>query len=177
MSEEKENVTPKSKTKLILIIAIILILALLGVIIFLLLRKDDSKAIDDGKSPRATLVTEDNLEEVQAELAEPVQDGYYEACMSVDWNFTDSSTPSTDAYVENVTTNTRTVYFDLTLDGTDELLYSSPFIPVGAKLDSIKLDKPLPAGDYAAIVTYHLVDDNEEELSTVAIAVTLHIAN
>jgi len=59
--------------------------------------------------------------------------------------------------------------------GTNELLYSSPYIPVGSILEEITLVKELPAGDYDTIVKYHLVDDDMKELSTVSVSVKLHI--
>jgi len=106
---------------------------------------------------------------------ETVQDGSYEARMNVDWEFERWDKPSINAYVENAPSNTRTVYFDLRLDDTNELIYSSPYIPVGANLAEFTLDKHVTAGEYAAIVIYHLVDDEYNELSTVAVAVKLRI--
>lgn len=108
-------------------------------------------------------------------MNEPVEDGYYNCQMNVEWNFVDSTQPSYNAYVANSEINTRTVYFDVNLEEDNTLVYSSPFIPVGEELKEIKLSEKLEAGDYPAVVTYHLVDDEEKELSTVSVTVTLHI--
>ena len=178
MSEE-ENVTKPAKKKkevIILAIAAVVIVALLGVIIFLLLKKDAAPE-QDVLSDRSTLVTKDNLEEVRQDLNTPVEDGYYETRMSVDWTFENGTAASTDFFVENVTENTRTVYFDVTIPSTGEEVYSSPYMPVGSKLDSITLTKDLDAGDYSGVVTYHLVDDKNAEISTVSVGVTLHVLN
>ena len=104
-----------------------------------------------------------------------MEDGYYETRMNVEWKFPNSKTESTNAYVENSPNNKRTVYFDLTLADTNELIYSSPFIPVGVRLEKFKLDAEVPAGEYTGIVTYHLVDDDYRELTTVSVSVTLRI--
>jgi type II secretory pathway pseudopilin PulG len=124
---------------------------------------------------RGTVATSENVKDLQAEASKPVEDGYYESKMNTDWDFPSGTQPSTNAYVENSVNNKRTVYFDLTLADTKELVYSSPYIPVGAKLDKFKLDKALPAGKYAGVVTYHLVDDNHQELTTVSVSVNLTI--
>lgn len=124
---------------------------------------------------RGTVATEENVDELREQMEQPIEDAYYTAVMTVDWEFADSKSESTTARVRNSELNTRTVYFDLTLADTGELLYSSPYIPVGESLENIKLDADLPAGEYAGVVTYHLVDDDFAEITTTSLGVTLHI--
>lgn len=160
-----------NKGKIVVITLVILVIAvLIGVIIYLLVRSPEEE-VDN----RATIITEDNVDEVMAKMEEPIEDGYYTCEMNVDWNFTDSSQPSYNAYVANSDINTRTVYFDLALEEDNTVVFSSPYIPVGEKLDEIVLTEDLAAGDYPAVVTYHLVDDDHKELSRVSVTVTLHI--
>ena len=125
---------------------------------------------------RGTVVMPENVDEIRDRLESPVQDGAYRTRMNVDWVFPSPGGPSTNAYVENAANNTRTVYFDLILADTGELIYSSPFIPVGAKLENFSLDAQIPAGKHSAVVIYHLVDEYHHELTTVSVNVTLHIA-
>ena len=124
---------------------------------------------------RGTVITEENLDEVRDEISRPIEDASYAAVMSVEWTFERWDIPSRDAHVENSTRNTRTVYFDVFLDGTNELIYSSPYIPVGAKLDGIALDTEVPAGSYTATVVYFLVDDDYEVLTDVSVMIWLNI--
>ena len=124
---------------------------------------------------RGIVVMPDNVEELLAQQEVPVEDGHYRSRMNTDWVFPGSGGPSANAYVENPAGNTRTVFFDLFLQDTMELVYTSPFIPVGAKLENFALDAHVPAGRYRGIVTYRLVDDNFEEITTVSVAVNLHI--
>lgn len=189
MEKEGEKVPRKqdSSTKknnrlpviLVAITAMIVIVALLVVIILLL--KREPEVVESGPTPpgyvRGTVITEDNVDEVLAQEAEPVVAGYYNCTMNVEWHFEDSSKVSYDAYVLNSTINTHTVYFDVNLEETGELVYSSPYIPVGLELDEIQLTSELEAGIYPVIVTYHLVDEDNNELSTVAVTVTLYIEN
>lgn len=160
-----------NKGKIVIIALVILVIAvLIGIIVYLLTRSPE-----EPEDNRATIITEDNVDEVMKQMEEPVEDGYYSCQMNVDWNFTDSSQPSYNAYVANSNINTRTVYFDVNLEEDDKLVFSSPYIPVGEELDEIVLTEKLSAGDYPAVVTYHLVDDDHKELSSVSVTVTLHI--
>jgi hypothetical protein len=124
---------------------------------------------------RGVVAVPENVDELREKAQQPVEDGYYETRMNVEWEFPGPGEASTNAYVENSTNNKRTVYFDLVLRETNELIYSSPFIPVGAKLEKFKLDAEIPRGEHRGIVTYHLVDDDHKELTTVSVAVTLRV--
>lgn len=168
----------KSKSLLIGVVAasIIVIAALVGVIVFLLTRpKETPKA--DISSGRGTVVTPENVDEILAEKEEPKEATYYTCNMNVEWNFKDSASPSYNAFVANHRSNQHTVYFNVYLEDTMEMVYSSPYIPVGSELTDITLDTKLDAGDYPCIVTYHLVDEDKAELSTVSVTVTLHVEN
>lgn len=164
--------------KIAVIAAAAVIIALLAVIVVLLNKKPE--AAESGSAPgyvRGTVLTEDNVEEVLAKAEEPVEAGSYNCTMNMEWHFENSSKASYDAYVLNSDRNTHTVYFDVFLEETNELVYSSPYLPVGSSLDSIQLSSQLAAGTYPAIVNYHLVDNEQRELSTVAVAVTLFVEN
>ena len=159
---ESNGAPKKSKTKFIVALLIIII-AILAVIIYLILRPH--------KDTRPTLITQSNVESIDASLKEPVKDGYYQVTMNTKWNFTDGT--SKDAYVENSKDNSHTVYFDLKLSSTGEQIYSSPYITVGQKMTGFKLDKDVAAGTHDAIVTYHLVDEANKEVSSVSVSVSL----
>jgi hypothetical protein len=124
---------------------------------------------------RGTVAVPENIDTLLEDIKVPVEDAYYEATMNVDWQFPNGSSPSNNAYVENATSNTRTVYFDVLLKDTEELVYSSPYIPVGSKLEKFSLDYDLSAGEYDATVVYHLVDDEQNEISTVKVTIKLYV--
>lgn len=155
------------------------VVVLLVVVVNLARRPVETIVVQETTTFRDVLVNSENVSEVESELAETGPDDSYTASMTVDWNFADGSAASSNAYVENPSENSRVVYFDLLLASTSETLFSSPYIPVGETLksDSIVLSRDLDAGDYPAIVVYHLVDDDFKETSTVSVAVDLHILN
>lgn len=168
------NAPAHKKTNGILIGVIVVLLGTVGVMAYALLRPTpvEEKPTDG----RATWVTPDNVEEVREQLSQPVQDAYYTTSMTIDWYFDNSSAVSTSAFVENHSVNTRTVYFDVTLENGD-LVYSSPYLPVGERIEQIQLQKDLVAGDYPAVCTYYLVDDDHQVITHVSVAVTIHILN
>jgi len=176
MSEQEKKQTGKG-ILVIGVIAIVVVAALVGVIIFLLVKQQAPKKEDK----RQVLVTEDNVEEVVQELEEREEiemnrPGYYTVTMYTTWHFLNGSEPSYDAYVINAENNTNDVYFDIVLDEDEsQVLYSSPIIPIGGRLDDIKLDRVLSAGTYNTVCIYHLVDEDQNVLSELRIALTLVI--
>lgn len=189
MSKEKANerinsrVTPtdeshKPHVVLLVIVVAVVVAVLVGVICYLALRKDPEQ--EQGSRGYNRVVTPDNVEEIISQLQEedytPV--GSYEVIMNTEWTFPDGTSPSTDAYVENSVSNRNTVYFTIALDTDRETdIYDSPFIEPGSYMDAIRLGVELPAGTYGAVLTYHLVDEQEREISHVSVNVTLTVSN
>lgn len=168
----KKSMKAKPKTSrltIILISIIAVLLIVMGIVIYFLLHKDEK---NDTKDDRPTVVTQDNVDEVIADMDKPIDDGTYEVTMNTDWLF---NSDTSNAYVENSTNNTRTVYFDVNLADTGELVYSSPYIPVGEKIQNFVLDSKLSPGKYNGLVTYHLVDDNKKEVSNLSVTVTFQV--
>ena len=167
----------KSKsTIIILLIVLLVVIATLASVVYFINKKEDnpSSSVSNG---RGTIITLDNKDEILADLNNKVSDGFYEIMMNVEWSFKNASTPSEDAYVANPTTNSNTVYFDVVVDSTGQTVYESPMIPVGYALQDIALKSDLAAGTYPCTLTYHLVDENSEDVSTLAVGVTLNIEN
>jgi hypothetical protein len=153
----------------------VVIVALLAVVIVLLVRSSGTNTAETTDEKRNVVVTPDNVDEVIADLADDdyVAPGSYEVTMNTTWNFKDGASASDNAYVENAATNTNDVYFDVTLADTDENIYSSPVIPLGGHLEDITLDKKLDDGTYDCVVTYTLVDEDQNPISTVRVSLTI----
>lgn len=177
-SQRSSAVTGRNNSLVIICIVVCVVLfVIVGAAIYLV-STSSSGSQQQGKSQdRDIVVTPDNVAEILEQMEETNPDSSYTASMNVDWYFNDSSTPSNNSYVENAPENSRTVYIDILLADTNEMVYTSPYIPVGSRLENIALQSELAAGDYEAICLYHLVDDDGNEVSTVSVAVTLHILN
>lgn len=172
----------KKKSKLrrehIVIGALVLVLA--GVLTYFLWPAGgDEVPVADPTPPlggRGTVAVPENIEQIMREKSEPPPGGHYIVTMNNVWTFDRWNAPSGDAYVENEARNEYTVYFDLTLDDDDgRLVYSSPYIPIGATLTGFALDESVPAGEHTATMVYYLVDENEDAIANLPVRVTLSI--
>ena len=177
MSDEKNRTEETQKggkaKKRTIILLVVVIAALVGVILFLVFR-------NSGEEKRNVVVTPDNVDEVIADMdeAEYTEPGYYETSMTTTWHFADGESVSEDAYVANVANNTNDVYFDVVLsENEDTVIYKSPVIPIGSSLEQIALDEPLEDGSYDCVVIYHLVDDEQNTISTLRVTVTVIVGD
>jgi hypothetical protein len=173
---EKRGGEKKKPIGTIILIAVIAVL--IGVIVFLVMKRDG----DEKRDVVNPIVTEDNLEETiqQMEEQEYVEPGYYTVTQNYEWHFDKWDSPSTDAHVENVPENTNDVYFDVFLasdEDREDPIYESPVIPRGSSLEGITLEKELEDGTYDCVVEYHLVDEEQNSLGTVSMTTTVVIGN
>lgn len=175
MSEKYEKKGSKKGGKIAFIVCGFVIVALIAVIVVMACRMMNNS--EGGEPKRNVVISPDNVDEVIEDMAkeEFVAPGSYNVTMNNTWNFADGSSASDNAYVENSTSNTNDVYFDITLADSEEKIYSSPVIPVGSHLENIALDKELKKGSYDCVITYTLVDKEQKPLSTVRVSLTIII--
>lgn len=166
-STQKQAQNKNKKGGKIAAICIVILIIILAIVLYFLLN-----------DKREVVVNEDNLDKVltQMEEQEITPPGSYTVRMNYTWHFANGTATSKDAYVENAESNTNSVYFDVTLANTDETIYESPIIPVGKHVDGIKLSKDLDPGTYECVVTYHMLDENDESTSTVNVKLSIVIA-
>lgn len=182
MSNQESPVKSGGK-RITIAVIIVLVVALAICIVLLVLRSKDTgepQLADDVPDVSQSVldrgfVDESNLNDIMSDMSDKVEDGMFECMMSSTWVFEDAASASSNSYVANVENNRHALYFDVYEEETDELLYSSPILPVGSEIRGIELDKELPAGDYDAIVMYTLVNEDYEEVSTVGFNITISI--
>lgn len=183
MNEEKVTKTEKKQPISKVLIGTIITLLVLVIILLVVVVKGQGGKVSENeiasKDARGTFVNEENVKEIKEKIQkeEPPRAATYTASMNNEWKFKDGSSESSNAYVANIEDNEFTVYFDVFLAETEELIYSSPYIEVGSKFTKFKLTKDLDAGNYEAVCVYHLVDEDKKELSTVSVGVTIKILN
>lgn len=166
------------KTKAAIVIGSVVIIALLVTVIVLLLRGKEEPKEESGEK-RNVVVTKENAEQVAQEMINEdyVPNGYYNTRMTMTWNFATGDATSEDAYVANSERNTNDVYFDVVLEEDEsQVIYKSPVIPIGGELDGIKLDTKLAAGTYPCVMIYHLVDKEQNTVSTLRVGFKIIVA-
>ncbi|MCI8583252.1 MAG: hypothetical protein HFH13_08980 [Dorea sp.] len=164
MDRQKNN----RKRRVFICVTVVIVATLIGIIIYLLLSRNSE---EPEKERRNVVITPENVESVLEELDEIQEQGYYTVTMNPTWHFEAGNEISYDAVVENVATNTNDVYFDIVMEEDEEkVLYKSPVIPRGGRLEEIAFDEPLSAGTYNCVVIYYLIDENQNTLSTLRVA-------
>jgi hypothetical protein len=194
MSSEMQNVENSGKgdgKKKILIgvvaaVVVVLLVSVVAMAALLIKSNKEKEAVlaarveqEEEKEPRK-VITPDTAEQVMEEiLADNSSNApkYYTVTQNGTWTFADGTSPSTDAYVENDPENVTPIYFDLIVDATDEVVYSSPVLELGAILENFALDKPLEKGEYECTVKYHLIDEDQNTLTTTNIGVKVVVLN
>lgn len=184
MSDNK-SINKKSEKKggKIVNIVCILIAIVAVVVVCVVLLKPDEEAVPK----RDVVITSDNADKVAEELYQERQEEQetqdviaptsYNVRMNSEWVFADGETVSENAYVENSTRNKNDVYFDVMISDTEEIIYESPVLPVGSHIDAVTLGKDLDAGTYDCVCKYYLVDEEQNPVATVSVAVTVIVEN
>jgi preprotein translocase subunit SecG len=186
--ESKEEREPKekkgsNKTVIFILLGVIIILLLAIVIILLLQKKENNPEVSDTGEGREvagsirTVASEEDARNIMDEMRESVAEGMFACNMSMEWNFVNGGKISRDAYVANDPDNTHPICFDVYLEGTGELIYSSPVLKVGTVWSDFSLDKTLEAGTYEAKVQYSLLKDEEtqETISQANFIITINV--
>lgn len=168
---------------IVCIVATIIIIALMGIIINLIHSENSVNGADSAgeKEKRPVVIVEENVEEVVGQILNqtepegiPLQ---YQVTMNSTWEFENGQSESKNAYVGNSRDNETAVYFDVERNDTHETIYQSPVIPVGKDLSGITLDKDLDAGNYECTLIYHLIDDEQNTLTTVNMWLMIKVEN
>ncbi len=162
--EQKKN----NKKKIIIIICILLII-IVAVAVFLWLRRPKN------------VLTEENYKQIMEDMDNQVQEGYFETYMNTDWTFPDGTSETTDAILGNSPNNKKPIRCEVMLADTEEVIYSTGVLPVGAELPPFKLDVDLDAGTYDAVCMVYLLDEEEDgsytDYSNAGFNVTITVQN
>ncbi len=165
-----EKSKPKMKILIaVLITAMVVVIGVLGVVIYQLMNKPEEAPTQDRRISEGLAVGNEASDS-------KASDARFTTDMNMVWTFPSGSPISNNAVIGNSASNVYECYFEVYLNDEEQtLLYSSPVLPVGTRLDQLELDQALPDGDYEATCTFHLLDDEdpEKELSTVSFAVSL----
>lgn len=183
MSENTQGKDNKSGSRRGLFIGLVggaVLIIVLVVVVILNFGKGKNDTSEAQSEPeKKSVITADNIEEVVEDFMQEDEALYipqkYTVVQNSEWHFSDGDSVSNDVYVENSKDNETPVYFEVLLNDTEEVVYSSPILELGASLSSLKLEKHLDAGIYDITIIYHLVDDEQRELTTVNVGGTIVI--
>lgn len=148
----------KKKKAVIIMIACVLIvlIAIIAGLVFLLFKKDElDNATDDAKT---YVIDEENYQQIMEDMENEVREGYFETYMNTEWTFPDGTSETTDAILGNSPNNTKPIRCEVLLEDTEEVIFTTGVIPVGAQLPAFKLDVDLDVGRYDAVCIVYLLN-------------------
>lgn len=175
--EANEKNGGNKKLLIIAVVVIVILLCVVGAMAALLIGNNKTAETTPKSENKVIISAEDAKEVVEQAAAEEKSSVHIPQSYAISqndvWTFSKDTQETSNANVVNDESNETPVYFDLIVDETDEVIYSSPILELGAGLDGFKLEKPLEAGEYVCTIIYHLVDEEQNELTTVNVGVTV----
>lgn len=158
----------KKKRKKIMIIIVVLLLVIAAIVVYMLTRPKDA-------------MTEGNYKQIMEDMGDKVREGYFETYMNTEWTFPDGASETTDAVLGNSPNNKKPIRYEVILDETEEVIFKTDVIPVGAELPPFKLDVDLEAGTYEATCRAYLLNEDDEgtftDYSNAGFDVTITVEN
>jgi hypothetical protein len=173
--------------QLITLVVVLVISGLAGVVAWLIWFQDGNEPrtdlhnlyvpeAGDGRGMLSVLSPE-NVDEWRDRP--PAQDTHFTTQMTTRWTFDTWDTPTKNGIIGNSENNSRIIYMEVYLleeeDEFGEMIYSSPYIPVGAVLNNFALDTYVPAGEHETVVVYYLVDDDFNIITDTRVAVWITV--
>lgn len=126
-------------------------------------------------------ITEGNYKQIMDEMEDQVQEGYFETYMNTEWIFPDGASETTNAVLGNSPNNVKPIRCEVILEDTEEVVFKTDVIPVGAELPPFKLDVDLDAGTYNAVCMIYLMDEQRDgtytDYSNAGFNVTITVQN
>ena len=183
MAEEKKQ----SNNKLLIVIIILLLVVIIagGIIAFLLISKDGNdnssseliKVNDDATveilgNDSFLILDEDDAIPDKDELQKKIDDGRMNLKFSNEIIVENGKDGICD--ISNTNNNTRDMYVSIWLYDTQEEIYRSGLIPVGAKIEQLQLNRELEPGSYTGIMVYNQLE-YDKIVAQVNVEVTLNV--
>ncbi len=146
----------EKKKKLAVIIGIVLLILVGAAAIFALIH---TKKGTDAEEAGGYVMGEENYQQIMDQMESDVREGYFETYMNTEWTFADGTAMTEDAVLGNSPNNAKPIRCEVLLADTEETVFTTGVIPVGAQLPAFKLDTDLDAGTYDAICMVYLLDE------------------
>ena len=161
-----EKKTNKQTTRIVLLVILVVAVAIgISALAAVLIHRHSSTEPERNKLVYEANVVTDDADALQAAvdaLAEQVKEG--QMALKMQTQAVSSDGQHFTCYLGNSTSNTYDMYMVLYLDDTQEEIYRSGLVPVGAHIEEFDLEEPLPSGNYETTLVYNQVEDDQETI-------------
>lgn len=172
-TELTENETRKKKQTWMKIPILILAVLLLLFGIRACSGKDasDPGGLALGVIDQGTLDTNADRERLQNALNQQVEAGMVSLFMNTDVKVSDNEA---DWLIQNVEQNHYSLQINVKDEETDTLIYSSPIVPPGYKVESDTVLETLPAGSHQCLAEFSVIDpETSEHINRIGLKITV----
>lgn len=156
-----------------------LLIAIIMVLVFMLIGKKESE--DRDAEPQGYVMLEENYQEIMENMESNVREGYFETYMNTEWIFPDGTSETQNAILGNSPNNTKPIRCEILLEESEEIVFSTGVIPVGAQIPPFKLDVDLDAGKYDAVCMVYLLNEMDDgtykDYSNAGFNITITVEN
>jgi hypothetical protein len=175
MSENKKQ--SSNKLLIVIIILLIVVICIGGIVAAILISKSSEKGDDVSSSTSVmandgfVILDSDDLakvEEVQKEIDKGSMRLRFKDTIIVE----NGKNGTCD--ISNPSINNYDMYVSIWLDETQEEIYRSGLIPLGAKIEQLELNRSIEPGVYECTMVYNQLENNEV-ISQTNVAVTLDV--
>jgi len=186
MSSIKTEQTQKSRSKVVIILVLILIVIVIffaSVIIYLLSNQNKTIADNNTESAGAVeiegnIILDDpkSLQDAVDEMYRKAEEGRMTLEMQVETYSQDGENFS--CFLANAKENNYEMYMILYRDDTQEEIYRSGLIPIGARIENFTTTVKLEPGTYVGTLVYCQVEEDGETIhAQVNVGLNLHVDN
>lgn len=179
---KKENSKKISRKSVITILLILLIVGII-IVLALILKKDKNKNDETGENVEPTATTtpvryDSNIivgkDDAASDEVGNVEDGQMNLEMKDVAISKDGKNFS--CYICNAKENAFDMFFTIRDPVTNKDIYKSGLIPVGARIETFKIDNPIDKGKHRCVLIYHQMEsDGTTEHATVSVEITLKV--
>lgn len=161
IADKKATSASKKLTAVVIVMALVIIALIVAVVMMYLKKQEQAiQPVADSGIGGSNIVVTDDTHNLQQTINDKVAEGMISVKMTPKWNFYEGCTKS-DAYLGNSERNSYPLTFTVKLADTDEVLLSSPEVPVGSCIENFPLDRALEPGEYNVNIEHHQMKDGE----------------
>jgi len=162
----------------VLILGSLVIIAVTIIAVIILTRKPEAVSGNHVPIGGTPVINQDNVVDIMEGITERVARGMFHTHMNTTWRFPDGKSPSSDAVMGNSARNNFPMWFEVTINDTGEVIYTSDLLPLGSQVKEVRLNRELESGTYPATIHIHMVDEDGSPVeSNMGFSINLIIQN
>lgn len=177
-TNQEKTTNSSSKKKITIGIIVVLVIAIIIALICKSCSSDKqekSGGLELGVIDIDSLSSEKDKQKVQDALNKKVEEGMVNIFMNTDIRIKEGSTTA-NLMIQNTEKNHYDLQVNVREVDSDELLYESPVVGPGYKIESDNIKKQLEEGKYECLAEFNVIDkENNTKVNTIGLKVNITV--